>query len=256
MSDTPGGTPPPALELSGVTREFLLGSERIKALDDVSLTIPQGEFTVIVGRSGSGKSTLLNLAAGIDVPDAGVVRVAGRELSRLGDDALTVQRRERVGMIYQFFHLLPTLTVRENVALPLLLGRGDERQALARAAALLEEVGLAHRALARPHTLSGGEMQRAAVARALVHEPALVLADEPTGNLDSRTAEQVIDLLASLGSRHGTTVVLVTHGREAARVAQRMVEMRDGRVVSDTDLRRGAGGAPGTRSGAGGAVGS
>ncbi len=230
------GTPaaPPALELRSVTREFLLGSELVKALDTVSLSIAQGEFTAIVGRSGSGKSTLLNLAAGIDVADSGQVFVAGRELSRLDDDALTIQRRERIGMVYQFFHLLPTLTVRENVALPLLLGRGDERKALARATKLLEEVGLSHRATARPHTLSGGEMQRAAVARALVHAPALVLADEPTGNLDSRAAAQIVELLASLGARHGATVVMVTHSREAAQVAQRIVEMSDGRVIADT----------------------
>ena len=222
-----------ALVFEKVSRGFLLGSETIRALDDVSLTIPRGEFTAIVGRSGSGKSTLLNLAAGIDVPDSGRVWVAGRELSQLGDDALTIQRRERIGMIYQFFHLLPTLTVAENVALPLLLGRGDERKALARASALLTEVGLEHRATARPHTLSGGEMQRAAVARALIHEPALLLADEPTGNLDSRSATQIIEMLAALGARHGATVVMVTHSREAAQVAQRIVEMRDGRIVSD-----------------------
>ena len=223
----------PALRLVNVTREFSLGDERVHALDDVSLEIPAGEFTAVVGRSGSGKSTLLHLAAGIDRPDAGEVWVDGVALATLSDDTLTRLRRDRIGMVHQFFHLLPTLSVRENVALPRLLGRGNEREALAKADALLAEVGLSHRAAARPHTLSGGEMQRAAVARALLHEPALVLADEPTGNLDTKAAAQVIGLLGSLAARHGATVLLVTHSHEAAQAATRIIEMRDGRFVGD-----------------------
>ncbi len=223
----------PALRLDRVTREFTLGAERVHALDGVTLEIPRGQFAAVVGRSGSGKSTLLHLAAGIDRPDAGEVWVDGRSLASLSDDDLTRLRRESIGMVHQFFHLLPTLTVRENVALPLLLGRGSEREALARADALLAEVGLSARAGARPHTLSGGEMQRAAVARALLHEPALVLADEPTGNLDSRAAGGVLALLATLARGRGATVVMVTHSREAAQSADRVIELRDGRVVGD-----------------------
>lgn len=224
----------PALRFEAVTRHFPLGDGTVRALEAVSLEFAAGEFTAIIGRSGSGKSTLLNLAAGIDTPTQGEVWLGDQPLSRLSDDALTVLRRERIGMVYQFFHLLPTLSVRENVALPSLLGRARERESLARADALLEEVGLAHRRDARPHTLSGGELQRASLARALLHDPTLVLADEPTGNLDSRAAAQVIDLLGALGPRHGATVLMVTHSREAAQSAARVVELDDGRVVADS----------------------
>ena len=223
----------PALRLVNVTREFALGEERVHALDGVSLEIPAGEFTAVIGRSGSGKSTLLHLAAGIDRPDAGEVWVDGVALASLTDDALTRLRRDRIGMVHQFFHLLPTLSVRENVALPRLLARGSERDALAKADALLAEVGLAHRAAARPHTHSGGENQRAALARAQLHEPALVLADEPTGNLDTKSAAQVVELLGTLAARHGATVLIVTHSREAAQAAARIIELKDGRVVGD-----------------------
>lgn len=223
-----------ALRFAQVTKVFPLGDGTVRALDGLTLDLPPGGFTAIVGRSGSGKSTLLNLAAGIDAPSSGEVFVQGIALAGLDDDALTRMRRERVGVVYQFFHLLPTLDVRENVALPLLLEGRPERDALARADALLTEVGLVPRARARPHTLSGGELQRAAVARALVHEPALVLADEPTGNLDSRSAVQVVELLAELVRRRGSTLVMVTHSREAADAADRVVTLSDGRVVSDT----------------------
>jgi putative ABC transport system ATP-binding protein len=223
----------PAVQLNDVVKEFTLGGQLVQAVDGVSLEIPNGELVAVVGRSGSGKSTLLNLLAGIDTPTSGEVWIAGKELSRLADDDLTRLRRERLGMVYQFFNLLPTLSVRENVALPALLAGEREREVLARADALLEEVGMSHRKTARPHTLSGGEMQRTALARALIHHPALILADEPTGNLDSRTAEQVLDLLRSLADRHGVTVVLVTHSREAAAIASREIEMRDGRIVRD-----------------------
>ncbi len=224
----------PALRFAGVTKEYALGEGTIRALDALTLEIPRGTFAAIVGRSGSGKSTLLNLAAGIDVPTRGEVWVDGRELSQLSDDELTRQRRDRVGMVYQFFNLLGTLSVRENVALPLLLGGTPRREAIARADRLVDEVGLSHRRDSRPHMLSGGEMQRTAIARALVHEPALVLADEPTGNLDTRASEAIVKLLGDLGAAHGVTVVLVTHSREAAAAASRVIELRDGRVLADT----------------------
>ncbi len=225
---------PPALRFVDVRKEYALGDGVIRALDGLSFEVPRGEFVAIVGRSGSGKSTVLQLAAGIDVPTSGEVWVDGRELSRLPDDELTRSRRDRVGMVHQFFNLLATLSVRENVALPLLLGGGDRREALRRADALVDQVGLAHRRESRPHMLSGGEMQRVAIARALVHGPALVLADEPTGNLDSRSAGQIVELLGRLGREHGATVVLVTHSQEAAGAATRTIELSDGRIVADT----------------------
>jgi len=228
------GTREPALRLTGVVKEFGTGASAVRALDDLSLTVPRGEFVALVGRSGSGKSTLLNLAAGIDVPSTGEVWLEGRDLARLDDDALTLVRRHRIGMVHQFFNLLPTLSARENVALPALLAGTPERDALARADALLAEVGLGPRRHAKPSTLSGGEMQRAAVARALVHDPAIVLADEPTGNLDTRAAGQVVELLGALAGARGITVVMVTHSREAAAAARRVVELRDGRIVADT----------------------
>ena len=180
---------------------------------------------------------MLNLIAGIDTPTSGEVWVAGQALSRLDDDALTAMRRTTVGMVYQFFNLLPTLSARENVALPALLGGAREADVLKRADALLDEVGMSARRDARPHTLSGGEMQRVALARALIHAPAIVLADEPTGNLDTHAAAQVLELLARLAAAHGTTVLIVTHSAEAAAIAGRVIELRDGRVVAD----RGAG---------------
>ena len=227
----------PALRFEYVVKTFPSGAGTVRALDGLTLDIGPGGFTAIVGRSGSGKSTLLNLAAGIDQPSSGEVLVDGQPLSRLDDDALTRLRRDRIGVVYQFFHLLPTLDVRENVALPLLLAGRPEREALAAADARLEEVDLGARARARPHTLSGGELQRASVARALVHEPALVLADEPTGNLDSRSATQVVELLAALVRRHGATLLMVTHSRDAAAAADRVVTLSDGRVVGDTLAR-------------------
>lgn len=233
VASPPPGLTQPAVQLVDVVKEYVVGAQQVRAVDGISLEIGVGEFVAIVGRSGSGKSTLLNLLAGIDVPTSGEVWIAGQELSRLSDDALTRLRRERLGMVYQFFNLLPTLSVRENVALPALLAGEKEREVMVRADALLAEVEMSHRGSARPHTLSGGEMQRTALARALIHNPALILADEPTGNLDSRTADQVLDLLRALGAKHGVTVVLVTHSREAAAISQREIEMRDGRIIRD-----------------------
>ncbi|MBI4552517.1 MAG: ABC transporter ATP-binding protein [Candidatus Latescibacteria bacterium] len=224
---------PLAVCLVDVVKEYAVGAQRVRAIEHLSLDIPSGQCLAVVGRSGSGKSTLLNLLAGIDTPTSGRIWVGEHELSRMTDDDLTRLRREQIGMVYQFFNLLSTLSVRENVALPALLSGEPEDEVLARAERLLEEVDLSHRRDARPHTLSGGELQRTALARALIHSPMLVLADEPTGNLDSRTADQVITLLRQLGQQHGATVVLVTHSREAAAVADRVVELRDGQVVRD-----------------------
>jgi putative ABC transport system ATP-binding protein len=235
----PAGTAPEAaLRFDRVSREFQVGSATVRALNEVSLEVPRGQFVAITGRSGSGKSTLLNLAAGIDAPGTGEVWLDGIALSKLGDDALTRLRRERVGVVYQFFNLLSTLTVFENVALPALLAGRPEPEVFARAESLIGDVGLAERRRSRPHMLSGGEMQRAAIARALIHRPALILADEPTGNLDSRAADTVVGLLRDLAARDGVTVVLVTHSREAAAAAERVVELADGRVVGDASQKR------------------
>ena len=205
-----------ALRFMDVVKEYALGSVTVRALDQVSLSVPRGQFIAVTGRSGSGKSSLLNLAAGIDVPTSGRIWIEGTELSTLDDDALTRLRRTRIGVIYQFFNLISTLSVRENVALPAELAGTPATEARAQADRLIEEVDLGARRDARPHTLSGGEMQRAAIARALALAPALVLADEPTGNLDSRAAGQVLELLQRQAQRHGATVVLVTHSAEAA----------------------------------------
>jgi putative ABC transport system ATP-binding protein len=217
----------PMLRLIEVSKSYDGG---ITAVDRVSLEVPERQFVAVIGRSGSGKSTLLNLIAGIDQPTAGEIWVGGRNLACLDDDALTRLRRQHLGIVFQFFNLLTTLDVRENVAMPLLLEGIREREAFARADVLIEAVGLQARARSRPATLSGGEMQRAAVARALIHRPALLLADEPTGNLDTRSAEAVLGLMRQLAAEAGVAVLLVTHSAEAAASADRALEMSDGRL--------------------------
>jgi putative ABC transport system ATP-binding protein len=193
--------------------------------------VPAGQFLAIAGPSGSGKSTLLGLIAGLDQPTAGRIEVAGVEITGLDEDGLARFRRDRIGYVFQSFHLLPTLTAAENVAVPLELA--GETDAAPRAAALLAEVGLAERAHHYPVQLSGGEQQRVAVARAMARRPALLLADEPTGNLDSATGKQIIELLVGMNRRLGATLVLVTHDTALAAHADRVVTLRDGRIVSD-----------------------
>jgi putative ABC transport system ATP-binding protein len=207
------------------------GGREVNVLTDVSLDVPAGQFLAIAGPSGSGKSTLLGLIAGLDQPTAGRIEVAGVEITGLDEDGLARFRRDRIGYVFQSFHLLPTLTAAENVAVPLELA--GETDAAARAAALLAEVGLAERAHHYPVQLSGGEQQRVAVARAMARRPALLLADEPTGNLDSATGKQIIELLVGMNRRLGRTLVLVTHDAALAAHADRVVTLRDGRIVSD-----------------------
>ena len=219
------------LELRGVAKRYRQGSEVVVALDGVDLDVDAGEHVALVGRSGSGKSTLLHLAGGLDSPDAGTVCVGGRDVSRMSAGDRAALRRREVGFIFQFFHLLPTLTVAENVELPLLLDRRrDTKRAVP---ALLDRLGIAHRAAHLPSQLSGGEMQRAAIARALITGPELLLADEPTGNLDSATGELVLDALLETVRDSGVALVLVTHDEAAAARAGTVLRLRDGRLDED-----------------------
>jgi len=221
------------IELTGVARAYPTPQGEFFALAGVDLRIAAGELIAVVGASGSGKSTLIHLIAGIDRPTAGRVRVAGTDVGALGESALAGWRGTTVGVVFQFFQLLPTLTVLENVMLPIdFCGTAPPDQARARALRLLGRVGIADQADKLPSALSGGQQQRAAIARAFANDPPLIVADEPTGNLDSRTAASVLALLASL-ARDGKTVVLVTHERELGRIADRVVTLADGRVVDD-----------------------
>jgi putative ABC transport system ATP-binding protein len=219
------------IRVRGLGMRLASGGRAVDVLSDVTLEVPAGQFLAIAGPSGSGKSTLLGLIAGLDQPTSGRIEVAGMEITGLDEDALARFRRDQVGYVFQSFHLIPTLTAQENVAVPLELA--GEADAIARAAALLGEVGLAGRAHHYPVQLSGGEQQRVAVARALARRPAILLADEPTGNLDSATGKQIIDLLVAANRRHGRTLVLVTHDAALAAHADRVVTLADGRIVSD-----------------------
>jgi putative ABC transport system ATP-binding protein len=219
------------IEIAGVGMRFTIGDRSVDVLADVTLAIPARQFVAIAGPSGSGKSTLLGLIAGLDRPSSGRIRVADAEVTALSEDALARFRLDTIGYIFQSFHLIPTLTALENVAVPLELA--GERDALPRARALLGEVGLADRAEHYPVQLSGGEQQRVAVARAVARRPPVLLADEPTGNLDSATGKQIIDLILGLNRTLGSTLVLVTHDPALAAHADRLITLRDGRVVAD-----------------------
>jgi ABC-type lipoprotein export system ATPase subunit len=217
--------------LSHVSRVYPSPGGELHALRDFSLEIEPLTFAAVTGPSGCGKSTLLNLLGGLDQPTAGEITVDGLALHGASDVDLTTYRRERLGIVFQFFNLLPAMTARENVELPLLLRGDPARQAREEALRMLELVGLTPRADAFPHQMSGGEMQRAAIARALVHRPALLLADEPTGNLDSANAARVLELFQKIASQRLATLVIVTHSPEAAAVADRQIRMIDGRLV-------------------------
>jgi len=221
----------PAVELRRLTKLYREGDGERIVFRDVDAAIGHGEIAVLVGRSGSGKSTLLNLISGIDLPTSGTVVVDGTDITALGERDRTLFRRGRMGFIFQFFNLIPLLTVEENLLLPLELAGRDDAAGRARAQGLLERVGLADRAASFPDRLSGGEQQRVAVARALVHDPALILADEPTGTLDADTAAVVLDLLDRLVRELGKTVVMVTHSREVVGVADRVFAVQHGHLV-------------------------
>ena len=228
--------PPPAVELLHVRKTYREGDSERVVLDDVSVAIEPGEIAVLVGRSGSGKSTLLNLIAGIDRPTAGRVVVEGTDLTALDEDARTRFRRRHIGFVFQFFNLIPMLTIEENLLLPLELNGVGAATGTARARGLLERVGLGGRGASLPDRLSGGEQQRVAIARALVHDPALVLADEPTGTLDAETATAVLALLDGLAREAGKTVVMVTHSREVVGVADRIFAVQRGGLLEQPAL--------------------
>ncbi|HEU5188948.1 MAG TPA: ABC transporter ATP-binding protein [Methylomirabilota bacterium] len=223
------------VSIAGLGMRFASGGRSVSVLSDVSLEVPARQFLAVAGPSGSGKSTLLGLIAGLDRPTAGTITVGGVNLTRLDEDALARFRLDTIGYIFQSFHLVPTLTAEENVAVPLELA--GEPDALPRARALLGELGLGERADHYPVQLSGGEQQRVAVARAVARRPALLLADEPTGNLDSATGERIIELIVGLNRALGSTLVLVTHDAALAGHADRLVTLRDGRIVSDERAR-------------------
>jgi putative ABC transport system ATP-binding protein len=223
----------PILEATGITKTIDTGTHRVEILRGVNLELPAGQFVAIMGASGSGKSTLLGLLAGLDTPTAGKVIIDGVDITGLNEDALALVRGRKIGFVFQSYQLIPTLTAEENVLLPHELSGGDVAAGLTRARELLTNVGLADRMDHYPVQLSGGEQQRVALARAFMCKPRILMADEPTGNLDSVNGAHVLDLLISLNQREGTTLVLVTHDRALASRADRIVTLSDGQVVAD-----------------------
>lgn len=226
------------IELHNTTKTYDQGRRSVPAVRGVSLTVKGGEFVTIMGPSGSGKSTLMHLMGALDTPTTGQAMFQGQDLQTMTDSQRSLLRRTRIGFVFQAFNLLPTLTAAENVALPLLLGGANRRESINKAVECLHRVGLAHRAEHFPEEMSGGEMQRAAVARALVADPDAVLCDEPTGNLDTTNSREILNLLASLPEANRRAVVMVTHDPSAANYGTRVVRVRDGLVESDELVRR------------------
>jgi len=222
------------LETINLSKVYTQGkSIRVEALKDVSLTIQEGSFVGVTGPSGSGKSTLLNLLGGLDTPSAGKINVMGETISDLDNEALALYRRKRVGMIFQSYNMIPTYTALENVAFPLLFTGVPKKQRMEKASAMLSRVGLARRRHHKPSELSGGEQQRVAIARALINQPRILLADEPTGNLDSRTSEEILGLLAELHAHEGVTVIMISHEVTLLQsFAEKIIHLHDGRVVN------------------------
>jgi putative ABC transport system ATP-binding protein len=223
------------VELRNVSKIYHLGEEEIRALDDVSLDIEEGEFISIIGPSGSGKSTLMHILGCLDSPTKGTIKLDGMMIQDASARQLAAIRNRKIGFVFQFFNLLPKLTVLKNVELPMIYSGISGRKRVERSMAALEAVGLANRARHRPSQLSGGQQQRAAIARALVNDPRIIFADEPTGNLDSHTGEAILQLFRSL-SEQGRTIVLVTHDPEIAAVTPRRIEIRDGKVALKVDM--------------------
>jgi ABC-type lipoprotein export system ATPase subunit len=217
------------IELIGVTKTYFQGSNPVVALDHLDLQVARGEFLAITGKSGCGKSTLINILGGLDTPDRGRVRIDGEDLTQMDDRRLTLFRRDRIGIVFQFFNLLPILNLEENILLPHLLNGGSDRGGDL-TDHLLREMGLYERRNHKPHELSGGELQRAAICRAMINDPEIILADEPTGNLDSASGKQVLEIFRRLKDEHGKTILLVTHSQEGAAIADRILRMKDGKL--------------------------
>lgn len=226
---------PPVIEVRDLCKRISHGQGSVEILSNVSLRIAAGEFVAVRGPSGSGKSTLLGLIAGLDRPTSGSIRIAGREISCLSEDELARLRRHTIGIVFQSYQLIPTLTAFENIMLPHQLAGGTQREGAERANSLLEQVGLASRSDHYPRQLSGGEQQRVALARAFMLRPDILLADEPTGNLDSQNGKHILSLMASLNRQHGTTLVLVTHDPALAQSAERQIVLNDGRITNAND---------------------
>jgi putative ABC transport system ATP-binding protein len=222
------------IQVERVSKQFE-GKRQVTALDDVSLMVEKGEMVSIIGPSGSGKSTLLNLIGALDRPSAGLVRIDGQALTGLSDDDLTRVRRDKIGFVFQFFNLLPSLTAEENVTLPAVIAKRHDRAIRERARALLDQVGLGDRMDHLPAELSGGQQQRVSIARALLLSPELVLADEPTGNLDSKSGREVLRVLRELNEEEGHTIVMVTHDAAAAASADRVIFLRDGKLAGEVE---------------------
>ena len=217
------------LETNDLTKVYGSGDTQVRALDGVSLAVEKGCFLAVVGTSGSGKSTLLHMLGGLDRPTSGTVTVDGRELSALKDEALTIFRRRKIGFVFQNYNLVPVLSVYENIVLPIQLdGRAPDRDYIRR---IIETLGLESKLQSLPNKLSGGQQQRVAIARALAAKPAIILADEPTGNLDSRTSQDVMGLLKVTGARFGQTIVMITHNEEIAQMADRIIRIEDGKIA-------------------------
>ncbi len=221
------------IQASALSKVFGSGDTQVQALRDVSLQIAENEFVAIMGSSGSGKSTLMNILGCLDTPSSGSYQLAGADVSQLDDAALSAMRNQHIGFIFQSFHLLPRLSAAENVALPLRYTATPAEQALQRAETLLQQVGLGHRMHHKPAEMTGGQRQRVAIARALINNPKVIFADEPTGNLDSKTSVEIMQLLTEL-HRQGNTVVMVTHEDDIAAYAQRVIRMRDGQILEDS----------------------
>ena len=223
------------LEVYDLTKIYGEGETKVEALKSVSFRVEKGEFVAIIGASGSGKSTLMNQIGGIDHPTSGSVRIEGKEITGMDEDELAVLRRRKIGMIYQFYNLIPTLTTEENIMLPWLLdGRKEDR---ARLNGIVDALGLSQRTKHLPGEMSGGQQQRVSIGRALINEPAFILADEPTGNLDSKTGAEIMELLKYSNRKFDQTILLITHDDKVARQADRILTMKDGRIVRDEVVR-------------------
>ena len=234
MSETRSDGRKLVIEFEEIHRTFVMGDQQVRAVDAVTLSVRSGEFVAVMGASGSGKSTLMNLLGCLDTPTSGTYRLSGREVSGLADDALAEVRNTQIGFVFQTFNLLPRMTARQNIELPLAYARVSSTERADRSAAMLRLVGLSDRSDHRPHQLSGGQRQRVAIARALIHHPSLILADEPTGNLDSVTTTEIMELFDQLHAK-GNTIVMVTHDPDIGARAQRTIRMRDGRVEEDVE---------------------